>query len=265
MKKIKKKSVGLPKNPRVIQSYATEQDAFYKRAREEYLLSLSESTSLSSIADNFAKYARRQEITRFLARHELFQKISEVQGCIVECGVYAGQGLMSWAQMSSILEPVGGVFRHVYGFDTFSGFPSVHDKDLNGSVQTGWQAGDLRMTSENDLRHCIDLFNRNRFLSQFEKVTLIKGDFLITGADFLEKNPHILISLLYLDFDLYEPTKKAIELFLPRMPRGSILAFDEINHPLWPGETLALLEMLNLRNIEIRKFPYEINMSYIVL
>lgn len=264
MKKIKK-PVDLSKKPRVLPTYATEQDSIYRRAREEYLLSISENISLSSIADNFAKYARRQEITRFLARHELFQKISEVQGCIVECGVYAGQGLMSWAQISSILEPVGGVFRHVYGFDTFSGFPSVHDKDLKGSVQTGWQAGDLRMTSEDDLHHCIDLFNRNRFLSQIEKVTLIKGDFLNTGAEFLKKNPHILISLLYLDFDLYEPTKKALELFLPRMPRGSILAFDEINHPLWPGETLALLEMLNLRNLEIRKFSYEINMSYIVL
>jgi hypothetical protein len=260
-----KKSVDFPEKVRALPSYATERDADYRAAREEYLSSFVKSISASLIADNFAKYARRQEITRFLARHELFQKISGIQGCIVECGVYSGQGVMSWAQISSILEPVGGVFRHVYGFDTFAGFPSVHSKDVKGSVETGWKAGDLSMSSEDDLRHCIDLFDKNRFLPQFQKVTLIKGDFLKTGADFLRKNPHVLISLLYLDFDLYEPTKKALELFLPRMPKGSILAFDEINHPLWPGETLALLETLNLRNLEIRKFAYEINISYIIL
>jgi len=86
-----------------------------------------------------------------------------------------------------------------------------------------------------------------------------------TSDFFLEENPHCLISLLYLDFDIYEPTKKAIELFLPRMPKGAILAFDEINHPLWPGETLALLETMNINNYQIKKFPYEINMSYIIL
>lgn len=250
---------------RSLPSYATQRDVDYRKAREAYLSDLARNGSVSAIADNFAKYARRQEVTRFLARHELFQKVSQIQGCIVECGVYAGQGLMSWAQISSIMEPVGGVFRHIYGFDTFDGFPSVHGKDNKGVTRTGWRAGDLRMTSEDDLRHCIELFDRNRFLPQFEKVTLVKGDFLKSGPAFLRRNPHVLISLLYLDFDLYEPTKKAIELFLPRMPKGAVLAFDEINHPLWPGETLALLEKLNLRDVEIRKFPYEINMSYIVL
>jgi len=49
------------------------------------------------------------------------------------------------------------------------------------------------------------------------------------------------------------------------MGKGAVIAFDEINHPLWPGETLALLESLNIRDLKIQKFPFEINMSYIVL
>jgi hypothetical protein len=97
------------------------------------------------------------------------------------------------------------------------------------------------------------------------KISLIKGDFMQTAETFLEKNPHVLVSLLYLDFDLYEPTKKGLEVFLPRMSKGAVLAFDEINHPLWPGETLALLESMNIRDVKIQKFPFEINMSYIVL
>ena len=86
-----------------------------------------------------------------------------------------------------------------------------------------------------------------------------------TADTFLKENPHVLISLLYLDFDLYEPTKKALEVFLPRMSKGAIVAFDEINHPLWPGETLALLESMNIRDVKVQKFPFEINMSFVVL
>ncbi len=39
---------------------------------------------------NFAKYIRRQDATRFLACYEIFKKILNIKGSIVECGVYRG-------------------------------------------------------------------------------------------------------------------------------------------------------------------------------
>ncbi len=259
----------LPKNSilksRRVRSWATERDKKYKEQMEEHLGRLAQGVPLSYILNNFAKYVKRQELGRLLARHQLFQKIADIQGCIVEGGVYAGQGLMTWAQLSAILEPVGGVFRHIYGFDTFAGFPGVHKRDLQGSSDLDWRRGDVKDESFEELNRCIELYDMNRFLDQIPRVTLVKGDFMKTAPKFLKDNPHVLVSMLYLDFDIYEPTKLALELFLPRMPKGSILAFDEINHPFWPGETLALLEMMDLRSIRIQKFPYEVNMSYIVL
>ena len=259
----------LPKNSilksRRVRSWATERDKKYKEQMEEHLGRLAQGVPLSYILNNFAKYVKRQELGRLLARHQLFQKIADIQGCIVEGGVYAGQGLMTWAQLSAILEPVGGVFRHIYGFDTFAGFPGVHKKDLQGSSDLDWRRGDVKDESFEELNRCIELYDMNRFLDQIPRVTLVKGDFMKTAPKFLKDNPHVLVSMLYLDFDIYEPTKLALELFLPRMPKGSILAFDEINHPFWPGETLALLEKMDLRSIRIQKFPYEVNMSYIVL
>ena len=259
----------LPKNSilksRRVRSWATERDKKYKEQMEEHLGRLAQGVPLSYILNNFAKYVKRQELGRLLARHQLFQKIADIQGCIVEGGVYAGQGLMTWAQLSAILEPVGGVFRHIYGFDTFAGFPGVHKKDLQGSSDLDWRRGDVKDESFEELNRCIELYDMNRFLDQIPRVTLVKGDFMKTAPKFLKDNPHVLVSMLYLDFDIYEPTKLALELFLPRMPKGSILAFDEINPPFWPGETLALLEMMDLRSIRIQKFPYEVNMSYIVL
>jgi hypothetical protein len=70
-----------------------------------------------------------------------------------------------------------------------------------------------------------------------------------------------------MDFDIYEPTKIALKYFLPRMPKGAILAFDEINNPWWPGETLALLETMGdkFNNLEIKRFNFDPSISYIKL
>ena len=69
-----------------------------------------------------------------------------------------------------------------------------------------------------------------------------------TIPEFIKNNQHTLVSLLYLDFDLYKPTLLALKEFLPRMPKGSIIAFDELHDSKYPGETVAMLEELNLNN-----------------
>jgi hypothetical protein len=85
---------------------------------------------------------------------------------------------------------------------------------------------------------------------------LIVGDAVASIPNFIEVNPHLVVAMLYLDFDLYEPTKVAIETFLPRMPKGAILAFDELNQAAWPGETQAVLETVGIRNLKIQRFPF---------
>ena len=41
---------------------------------------------------HFSKYTRRYEIARFLAQYELFKKIVNIKGSVVECGVHEGGG-----------------------------------------------------------------------------------------------------------------------------------------------------------------------------
>jgi len=216
------------------------------------------------IVEDFPKYAPRQVISRFLAAHELFKMVLGVKGSIVECGVFRGAGLMTWAQLSAIYEPTN-YHREIIGFDSFSGFPAVDAKDMGVMENINAKEGGICADSYDDLKKAVSLYDSNRFLSHVEKVKLVKGDFLKTGPEFIEKNKHITVSLLYLDFDIYKPTKEAIKIFLPRMPHGSILAFDEINNPDWPGETTALLEELDLNKYELKQFYYEPNISYIVI
>ena len=95
---------------------------------------------------------------------------------------------------------------------------------------------------------------------------LVRGDATLTIPEYLKTNRHLIISLLFLDFDLYEPTKIALEYFLDRVPKGGIIAFDEINNENWPGETEALFNQFSsLNNLPVRKFPHDPNIAYIVM
>ena len=91
----------------------------------------------------------------------------------------------------------------------------------------------------------IDIHNNYYYLPT--NVTLIKGDVTKTLPDFLQNNRHVIVSLLYLDMDIYEPTKVALKELLPRMAKGSIIAFDELNWKSFPGETIAVLEELGTK------------------
>src|SRR5579864_4400618 len=73
----------------------------------------------------FPRHVRRQDIARFLVKHELFKLSLPANGSVVECGVFAGGGLLSWAHFSAIYEPYNHT-RRIIGFDTVSGFPGVH-------------------------------------------------------------------------------------------------------------------------------------------
>lgn len=247
-------------------SKSTSVEKEYRKDMDQHISSAIEKFGGVKTMDSFAKYSSRQSLTRFLSKVEIFNKIKNVHGSIIECGVYEGQGLMSWAQISSIIEPVGGVTREIFGFDTFEGFPSVHELDLKNTRGVNHKIGDLAVPhAYEDLQKCIELYDMNRFLSQFPKVHLIKGDFMETSENFFKNHPHVIPALLYLDFDIYEPTKKALEIFYPRMPKGSIIVFDEANDTAWPGETAAIYETLDIKKIHFQKIGYDTKISYAVI
>jgi len=209
---------------------------------------------------NFPLYAPRQDVARFLVKHEIFRRVLHVQGSVVECGVFFGGGLMTWAQLSAIYEPVNHQ-RRVIGFDTFEGFPDMAGKD-SGAESGEAHAGGLAIDSHAEITRAAALFDANRPVGHIPKVELVRGDATLTIPRYLEENPHLLISLLYLDFDIHAPTAVALEHLLPRMCKGSVLAFDELNLRDWPGETVALLESLDVRRLALERSPIGSTISW---
>jgi hypothetical protein len=210
--------------------------------------------------DAFAKFASRQAIAKFLVRYEIFKRVLHINGSIVECGVLHGGGVLAFAKLSSLLEPANHV-RKIIGFDTFEGFPSVHETDRKGT-SSHLKVKGLTGSPLQDVQRAVELYDLNRPLSHIPKVELVRGDICETAAQYVRDNPHLVISLLYLDVDLYEPTKAALEAFLPRMPRGAVVVFDQLNARIFPGETRAVDEVLGLRRLRIERFPFDSYVSF---
>ena len=209
---------------------------------------------------NFSLYTPRQDLTNFLVRYEIFKRVLTVHGSMIECGVLRGGGLMSWAQFSAIFEPTNHQ-RRIVGFDTFRGFPKLSKQDRSSESNEA-RPGGLAVDSYDHLQQCIELFDMNRFVGHVPKVELIRGDATETIPKYLQENPQLIVSLLYLDFDLYEPTLAALKHFLPRMPKGAVIAFDELNSKDWRGESIAVLESLKLSEYRIERCPFGSMISF---
>ncbi len=196
---------------------------------------------------------KRQSLSRVLYYNHLYQKILETPGVICEFGVQWGATLAQLINLRGLYEPFN-YSRKIFGFDTFEGFPELSQED--GPCAT---KGDYKTPQdyEKTLEILLNLHESFSPISHMKKFELIKGDASLTIHTWLEKNPHAIISMAIFDMDIYKPTKEVLEKIIPRLTKGSLLVFDELNCPYFPGETLAVQEVLGLNNLTLRHFPHQ--------
>lgn len=207
---------------------------------------------LPDYGNNWNSYSvltlRRQSISRILYYDDLYKKILNVPGVICEFGVRWGTTLAQLIAFRGIYEPYNHG-RKIYGFDTFEGFSAIDEKDAGYN-----ELGDYSVTPGHieALEEILTIHESYSPLSHIKKFDLVKGDASLTVGPWLEANPHVIISMAIFDMDVYKPTRDVLELILPRLTKGSLLVFDELNHETHPGETRAVDEVLGLNNIRLR-------------
>lgn len=195
--------------------------------------------ALRDILDAFPVYARRINLGKFITHYELFKKILDVPGSIIECGVFRGAGLLTWAKLIEIFSP-GDRVRKVIGFDNFEGFRALDAEDgaENNEIsktEGGYNPGPYY----NELVEHINIFHDDSFIPRSKRIQLVVGDIESTASEFVEENHGMRISLLNLDVDMYKPTYAALEAFYPLVAPGGIVIFDEYGLSDWPGESKA--------------------------
>lgn len=215
------------------------------------------------LLSNLGLFIDSKNLSRILFMDFIYRQIIDVPGVILEFGTRWGQNVALFSALRGIYDPFNR-HRKIIGFDTFSGFPALNKKDGKSEMM---QVGQLTVT-EGYVTYLNDILAIHEKLSpllHIKKYDIRKGDATIEINRYLEESPETIVALAFFDFDLYEPTKKCLESIRPRLVKGSILAFDELNDPDSPGETLALMETIGLNSIRLKRYPYTSRVSYFVV
>ena len=191
----------------------------------------------------------------------MYKQIVGVTGCILEFGVQWGATLAQLISLRGMYEPYNNG-RHIYGFDTFEGFVNTSE-DKDG---THLSDGDYRVYEgyEKKLEEILSLHEANCPLSHIRKYSLIKGDASLTSIKWLKDNPHAIVAMVIFDMDIYQPTKDALEAIIPRLTKGSVLVFDELNCSRFPGETQALDKVLSINKVKLQNDAHQPNCAWAV-
>jgi hypothetical protein len=239
----------------------TEMEAINRAAQYKRLLDCP--IPREELFANLGLFLNRQLLSRIIFLDYLYKKIVNVHGVIAEFGVRWGQNLSLFSSFRGMYEPYN-YSRKIIGFDTFEGFPNVTEKDGNHNVISEGAYG-VTPGYKNYLEEVMKYHESESPLNHIKKFEIVKGDACKTLQQYLEEHPETIFSLVYFDFDIYEPTKKCLELIKPFLTKGSVLGFDELNDHTFPGETLAFKEVFGLDRFEIKRTPLNPMASYVVI
>ena len=147
-----------------------------------------------------------------LSHYELYKKIIDLPGDVVELGVFKGNSLIQFASFREILENEKS--RKIIGFDSFGRFPKASVVESDKKFVDAWNE---KFHDEFISKEYIEKCLRDKTIGNFE---LVQGDIISTVDAYIARNLSLRIALLHIDTDIYEPTKVALEKLFDRVVRG---------------------------------------------
>jgi hypothetical protein len=132
----------------------------------------------------------------------------------VECGIFAGGSVFFTADFCN---------KKYIAIDSFEGLSSPGEFDS-------------QYFKKNDLTCSIDIAKNT--LKSFNHVEIVKG----WVPDVFNTIEDLTYCYVHIDVDLYEPTKKSIEYFWPKLISGGVLICDDYGSKKTPGARKAMNE-----------------------
>lgn len=179
-----------------------------------------------------------------MAHYELYKKIINLPGDVIELGVFRGGTFIQFATFRELLENEKS--RKIIGFDVFDEFPEA-DNVIDEEFRRKW----IKETGNSYLD--IDELYISLKYKGIGNVELIKGDIIETLPQYVDKHPHLKISLLHIDTDIYKPSKIGLEILYDKVVKNGVIIFDDYGVA---GETEAVDEFLENKNYIINKFAF---------
>jgi len=179
------------------------------------------------------KRVRRQTMTSAARIAALVDAVTyvvdeEIEGDLVECGVWKGGSMMAAAMTLSRL---GVADRDLYLFDTFAGMPEPTEEDVSSpydgySLHKRWSLHDKSDTEWVGVP--VETVRANVESTGYpaERIKTLVG----MVEDTIPSEAPARIALLRLDTDWYASTKHELVELFPRLAVGGILIVDDYGH-----------------------------------
>lgn len=206
-------------------------------------------------------FMNNERFSKLLIHYEIFKKIKNHKGSIIECGVFKGT---SFSRFAMLRELIGNPKKNkLIAFDVFSDkFPDT--KYQNEKIQRKhWiKTAGASSIGTNQL---VKIFKKKK-IKNFE---LVKGNVLQTIPMYIKKNPNLKISLLNVDIDFVETTQCVLDNLYGKVVKGGVVIFDNYEGigtggTFYKGETETINKFLKKVNKKIIKFPFFNRPSYII-
>jgi hypothetical protein len=197
---------------------------------------------------------------KLLARIQLFDRVKDIPGDIVECGVFKGTGIFTFLKLKRYFCP--NTYKKVIGFDFFNSedlTSNLTDQDKD-AMTTLFEGRNFK--HNNTFKDELDLLIRKSGFMDHE-YELVPGDISKTVVEYADTRPGAKISLLYLDLDLEVPTYDALTFLWDRVSSGGIVVFDEYAYHNW-SESIGVDKFFENKNIKIQSLNFFAPSAYVI-
>jgi hypothetical protein len=197
---------------------------------------------------------------KLLARTQLVERVKDLPGDIVECGVFKGTGMLTFLKLKRFLCPNSG--KKVIGFDFFNSEKLVGG--LSGNDKEAMSTLFCQRDYEHEPQQEVvfgEFIKRCGF--EEHEFEVVAGDIAETAPKYVIERPGFRISLLYIDLDLAEPTYEALKAMWSRVVKGGIVVFDEYAFHKW-SESAGVDKFFADKDVEIKALNYICPTAYVV-
>lgn len=213
---------------------------YLKKEKYKQILKLKKKYKFSDfeLITNYGLFSGDANLYKTLTIFDLINKISKINGDIIELGIHKGNTSLLIKKILNIFK----IKKKLYLLDHFKGLTHYNKKDTKISKKFRGKY----ISEKKQVQSFINFFN-------FKKIKIINKDAITLKPGFFKKKK---FSLAYFDMDLYEPTLYALEAIDKSISVGGFIVFDEGYKKVWSAK-LAIKDFLkgkkNYKKIVIDK------------
>ena len=209
-------------------------------------------------------FIRSSKLARIFGIFEIYNKISNVPGSILDIGTWRGETMVICENLRAILEPFNKQ-RRIFGFDTFEGYKGFKENETKSDLHNEGTYN-VEKGYEKLLQELIGYHEGNNVMGHLKIHKVIKGDIRKTLPDFMLKNDNEIIALAFFDLNNYEPTSSSFKEVYKRLVKGGIVGFWQLTRDpeIVSAEGKFYNDYISKLPFTIRKSNYYPSLSYII-